>query len=232
MVNVMLKKTDKMNNKEMELLSLEDAVDLLKKNSEKKKRKFVETVDVVLNLNLDSKQSNQSIRGSVLLPAGTGKKVRVVVFTPDENLQKEALSAGASLAGMEDLMDKVNKGFTDFDSCVATPDAMRSLSKVAKKLGPRGLMPNAKNGNITKDVGKVVKETLKGKVNFKNDKYGIVHMIAGKVNFDNKDLLSNIKAAVSAVKEARPEGVKGKYMESMYLTTTMGPSVRVDLDKI
>lgn len=224
----------KINNKaeEVKLLNLDEAIDSLKANSEKKKRKFVETVEIVFNLGIDIKQSNQNLRGSVALPAGTGKKVKIIVVTPDESLQKEALKAGASVAGMDELIEKINKGFLDFDACVASPDAMRSLSKAAKKLGPRGLMPNPKTGTVTKDVVNAVKGILKGKANFKNDKFGIVHMVAGKINFAKKDLLANLKAIVTAIKEAKPEGVKGKFIKSVFLTTTMGSSVGIDIDKL
>ena len=216
-----------MENKE--IFDVATAVNLVKQNSEKKARKFVETVDLVFNLAIDPKQSNQNIRGSVALPAGSGKKVRVIVFTDDESLQKEALDAGAVKAGLGELMADIESGFMDFDYCIATPDAMKSLSKVAKKLGPRGLMPNPKNGNVTNDVAEVTKQALKGKVNYKNDKFGIVHTIVGKINFSKEDLLSNIKAVVNAVKESKPEAIKGKYIKSVYLTTTMGPSVPVDI---
>ena len=216
-----------MENKE--IFDVATAVNLVKQNSEKKARKFTETVDLVFNLAIDPKQSNQNIRGSVALPAGSGKKVRVIVFTDDESLQKEALEAGAVKAGLNELMADIESGFMDFDYCIATPDAMKSLSKVAKKLGPRGLMPNPKNGNVTNDVAEITKQALKGKVNYKNDKFGIVHTIVGKINFSNEDLLSNIKAVVNAVKDSKPEAIKGKYIKSVYLTTTMGPSVPVDI---
>ena len=216
-----------MENKE--IFDVATAVNLVKQNSEKKARKFTETVDLVFNLAIDPKQSNQNIRGSVALPAGSGKKVRVIVFTDDESLQKEALEAGAVKAGLNELMADIESGFMDFDYCIATPDAMKSLSKVAKKLGPRGLMPNPKNGNVTNDVAEITKQSLKGKVNYKNDKFGIVHTIVGKINFSNEDLLSNIKAVVNAVKDSKPEAIKGKYIKSVYLTTTMGPSVPVDI---
>ena len=216
-----------MENKE--IFDVATAVNLVKQNSEKKARKFTETVDLVFNLAIDPKQSNQNIRGSVALPAGSGKKVRVIVFTDDESLQKEALEAGAVKAGLNELMADIESGFMDFDYCIATPDAMKSLSKVAKKLGPRGLMPNPKNGNFTNDVAEITKQALKGKVNYKNDKFGIVHTIVGKINFSNEDLLSNIKAVVNAVKDSKPEAIKGKYIKSVYLTTTMGPSVPVDI---
>ena len=214
---------------EKKIYDIATAVNLVKENSEKKPRKFVETVDLVFNLNIDPKQSNQNIRGSVALPAGSGKSVKVIVFTDDESLQKEAIKAGAVKAGLTELMAEIEGGYLDFDYCIATPSSMKSLSKVAKKLGPRGLMPNPKNGNVTDDVVGAIKLALKGKVNFKNDKFGIVHTMVGKVNFSNEDLMSNIKAVINAIKEAKPEVIKGKYIKSVYLTTTMGPSVGVDI---
>jgi large subunit ribosomal protein L1 len=196
-----------------------------------KKRKFVETFDIAVNLGLDIKL-NQVVRGSVILPAGTGKDVRVIVFTDEESLQQEALSAGAIMVGLDDLMDKINAGFLDFDYCIATPEAMKVLSKVAKKLGPRGLMPNPKNGNITKDIKKAVNEARKGKVNFKNDKYGIVHVGAGKINFSAEDLKKNVEVILSAIKDLKPEGIKGKYIKSLFVSTTMGPSVEIASDNL
>ena len=211
---------------------LPTAVSTLKQNSEKKHRKFVESVDMAFNLNIDAKQSNQNIRGAVELPAGSGKTVRVIVFTDNEDLQQKAIKAGAIKAGLSDLAKEIEDGFLGFDYCVATPSAMKSLGKVAKILGPRGLMPNPKNGNISDDVETVVKQAIKGKINFKNDKYGIVHVLAGKISFSDQDLISNIKAIVSAIKEAKPESIKGKYIKSVYLSTTMGPSVALDIDNI
>ena len=165
------------------------------------------------------------------MPAGTGKNVKVIAFTDDEVLQKEALEAGATKAALEDLIAEVEGGFLDFDYVVATPDAMKKMSKIAKILGPRGLMPNPKNGNITNELGKVVKEIMKGKVDFKNDKFGIVHVGVGKINFATEDLLNNIKAVIEALKELKPEAAKGKYIKSIYLTSTMGPSFLISLDK-
>ena len=210
-------------------ISAVEAVELLKKACQEKQRKFVENVDIAVNLTIDPKQSNQNIRGSVSLPAGTGKNVKVIAFTDDEVLQKEALEAGATKAALEDLIAEVEGGFLDFDYVVATPDAMKSLSKIAKKLGPRGLMPNPKNGNVTNSVAEATKQALKGKVNYKNDKFGIVHTIVGKINFSNEDLMKNIKAVVTAVKDSKPEVIKGKYIKSVFLTTTMGPSVGIDI---
>ena len=154
-----------------------------------------------------------------------------VVFTDVEALQKDAIKAGAIKAGLDDLMTEIEGGFMDFDYCIATPDAMKKLSRVARKLGPRGLMPNPKNGNITDKVIEAINVAKKGKINFKNDKYGIVHTMVGKVNFDDEDLIANIKTVISAVKEAKPEVVKNKYIKSVFLTTTMGPSVAVDIER-
>lgn len=212
-------------------ISAVEAVELLKKACQEKQRKFVENVDIAVNLTIDPKQSNQNIRGSVSLPAGTGKNVKVIAFTDDEVLQKEALEAGATKAALEDLIAEVEGGFLDFDYVVATPDAMKKMSKIAKILGPRGLMPNPKNGNITNELGKVVKEIMKGKVDFKNDKFGIVHVGVGKIDFATEDLLNNIKAVIEALKELKPESAKGKYIKSIYLTSTMGPSFLISLDK-
>ena len=212
-------------------ISAVEAVELLKKACQEKQRKFVENVDIAVNLTIDPKQSNQNIRGSVSLPAGTGKNVKVIAFTDDEVLQKEALEAGATKAALEDLIAEVEGGFLDFDYVVATPDAMKKMSKIAKILGPSGLMPNHKNGNITNELGKVVKEIMKGKVDFKNDKFGIVHVGVGKINFATEDLLNNIKAVIEALKELKPEAAKGKYIKSIYLTSTMGPSFLISLDK-
>ena len=167
---------------EKKIYDIATAVNLIKENSEKKPRKFVETVDLIFNLNIDPKQSNQNIRGSVALPAGSGKTVKIVVFTDDESLQKESLKAGAVKAGLTELMAEIEAGYLDFDYCIATPEAMKSLSKVAKKLGPT-----------------------------------------------NEDLITNIKAVIAAIKESKPEVIKNKYIKSVYLTTTMGPSVAIDI---
>jgi large subunit ribosomal protein L1 len=208
-----------------------EAIKLLKKSCQEKQRKFIESVDLAVNLIVDQKQTNQNIRGSVSLPSGTGKSVRVIVFTDDESQQKEALDAGAIITGLEDLMTKIEGGFLDFDYVVATPDSMKKISKIAKILGPRGLMPNPKNSNITNDVGKTVKEVLKGKVDFKNDKFGIVHVSVGKIDFDNEELLNNVKAVIGAIKDNKPESVKGRYVDSIFLTSTMGRSFKISLDK-
>lgn len=212
--------------------TLEEAVKKVLEAATENKRKFVESVDIAVNLGVDSKQSDQNVRGSVLLPHGSGKKVKVVVITADEGKKKEALAAGAELAGFEDVVAKIEGGFVAFDSCIATPDVMPKISKVAKVLGPRGLMPSPKNGTVTADVSKAVSDALKGKVTFKNDKAGIVHCLVGKVEFKADDLIENIKSVVKAIKDAKPEGVKGKFVKKFYVSTTMGPSVEVAADAV
>lgn len=215
------------------LLTLEQAVDqIILGSTQEKPRKFIESVDVAINLSIDAKQSSQMVKSSLVLPCGSGKKVRVIVLTADENLQKEAINAGAIEAGLDELMAKIEQGFLDFDSCIATPDVMQKISKIARKLGPRGLMPSPKNGTVTTDVKKAIADALKGKVDYRNDKAGIIHCLAGKVNFKKEDLISNIKAIVKSVKDAKPEGAKGRYIKNFYLNTTMGQSVAVTIDSL
>lgn len=212
--------------------NLEDGIKKLQELAIAKKRKFVESVDIAINLGIDAKQSDQAVKGSILLPNGSGKKVKVVVFCANDAQKEAALKAGATIAGLEDLVAKIEGGFLDFDCCVATPDVMQKISKVAKKLGPRGLMPSPKNGTVTADVAKAVSDALKGKVNFKNDKAGTVHCLVGKVDFDSTALVENAKAVVKAIKDAKPEASKGKFIKEFYLNTTMGPSVQVAIDSL
>lgn len=230
------KKLSKKEKKAQEIkhnaATLEEAVNKMQELSAAKKRKFNESVDIAINLGIDMKQTDQSIRGSVLLPHGVGKQVRIIVFSSDENKKKEALAAGAILAGFEEVVAKIEGGFLDFDVCIATPDIMSKISKVAKILGPRGLMPSPKNGTVTADVTKAVTESMKGKATFKNDKAGIVHSMVGKVDFKAQNLVENIKAVVKAIKDAKPEGAKGRYIQKFYLNTTMGASIEVPADAI
>jgi len=212
--------------------NLEEAIKKVQELSSAKKRKFNESIDIAVNLGIDAKQSDQTVKGSVLLPNGSGNKVRVIVFTANEDLKKSALEAGAILAGLEDLVLKIEGGFLDFDCCVATPDVMQKISKIARKLGPRGLMPSPKNGTVTTDVKKAVSDALKGKVDFKNDKAGTVHCLVGKVDFDAKALIENAKAVIKAIKDSKPESSKGKFIREFYLNTTMGPSVQVAIDSL
>lgn len=212
--------------------NLDEAIQKVQKLGAEKKRKFVESVDIAVNLGIDAKQSDQTVKGSVLLPHGSGKKVKVIVFASNEDQKKSALEAGATMVGLEDLVAKVEEGFLDFDVCVATPDVMQKISKIAKKLGPRGLMPSPKNGTVTADVKKAVSDALKGKVNFKNDKAGTVHCLVGRLDFDSKSLAENTKAIIKAIKDAKPENTKGKFIKDFFLNTTMGPSVQVAVDSL
>jgi large subunit ribosomal protein L1 len=214
------------------VVSLEDGIRKVQELSAARGRKFAESVDVAVNLGIDAKQSDQSVKGSVLLPHGSGKKVRVVVLTANEDQKKVALEEGAIMAGLEDIIAKIEEGFVSFDCCIATPDVMQKISKIAKKLGPRGLMPSPKNGTVTTDIKKAVLDALRGKVDFKNDKAGTVHCQIGKVDFDLKFLLENTKAIIKAIKDAKPESSKGKFVKEFYLNTTMGPSVQVAVDSL
>jgi large subunit ribosomal protein L1 len=198
----------------------------------KKERKFIESVDIAVNLSIDAKQSDQTVKGSILLPHGSGKKIRAIVFTANEEQAKIAIEAGAITAGLEDLITKIDGGFLAFDCCIATPDVMQKISKIARKLGPRGLMPSPKNGTVTNDIKKAVSEALKGKVDFKNDKAGTVHCLIGKINFDNNNLIENLKVVIKAIKDAKPETAKGRYIKEFYLNSTMGPSVQVAVESL
>jgi large subunit ribosomal protein L1 len=193
--------------------------------------KFDETVELHIRLGIDSKQANQQVRGSVSLPHGTGKTVRVAVFAQADKA-KEAQEAGADEVGAADLVEKIEKGWMEFEATVATPDMMKIVSKLGKILGPRGLMPNPKVGTVSMDVGKVVSELKKGKVEYRTDKFGIIHLPLGKVSFDLKNLLENYVAVVDEIVKAKPSSAKGRYLLSITLTTTMGPGIKIDSSKI
>ncbi len=208
-------------------LNLEEALKKVLEFSKTSAKKFVESVDIAANLGIDAKQSDQMVKGSLVLPNGSGKKVRVLVFAANDEIKDAAIKAGAAFAGLEDMVAKIEGGFLDFDCCVATPDVMQKISKVAKKLGPRGLMPSPKNGTVTTDVKKAVEDALKGKVDFKNDKAGTVHCLVGKTNFEFDALLANLKAVIKAIKDAKPEASKGKFIKDFYINSTMGPAVKV-----
>jgi large subunit ribosomal protein L1 len=207
--------------------SVEEALKKVLELSKESAKKFVESVDIAVNLGVDAKQSDQTVKGSLVLPNGSGKKVRVLVFAGNDEVKDAALKAGAAHAGLEDLVAKIEGGFLDFDCCIATPDVMPKISKVAKKLGPRGLMPSPKNGTVTNDVKKAVEDALKGRVDFKNDKAGIVHCLIGKTNFEFDALLVNLKAVIKAIKDAKPEAAKGKFIKDFYINSTMGPAIKV-----
>lgn len=194
------------------------------------KAKFDESVEIALNLGVDPRHADQQIRGTVSLPHGTGKTVRVAVFAKGE-LATQATEAGADVVGFDDLVQKVQKGFLDFDRVVAAPDCMAELGKVARILGPKGLMPNPKLGTVTTDVAKVVKDIKAGMVQYRVEKAGIVHAQVGKVSFGAEKLNENINAFVDAIKAAKPAAVKGSYMKSASLSSTMGPGVKVNVGK-
>ena len=189
--------------------------------------KFDESVDLCVQLGVDPRHSDQMVRGSVLLPHGSGKKVRVAVFAKGEK-EKEAREAGADVVGSEDLLEKVNKGWLEFDRVIATPDLMGTVGKLGKILGPRGLMPNPKSGTVTYDLAKAVQELRKGRVEFKVEKAGILHVPIGRVSFDAKSLADNANRVLETVIKAKPSSSKGIYLKKITVSSTMGPSVSVD----
>ncbi|MDR1940762.1 MAG: 50S ribosomal protein L1 [Endomicrobium sp.] len=204
--------------------SLIEAVDLVKQTA---KAKFDETVELHIKLGIDPKQSDQIVRGTVSLPNGIGKTRKVAVLAKGEK-QKEAQNAGADKIGSEDLIEEISKGIIDFDILVATPDVMKDLSKVAKILGPKGLMPNPKSGTVTFEIGTAVSELKKGRVEYKNDSFGIIHCPVGRVSFDKEKLAENIKTLFEAVSKAKPSSSKGQYIKSVSVSSTMGPGIYVD----
>ena len=203
---------------------LDEALSLLKELS---KVKFTESVDVAVRLGVDPRKSDQVVRGSTVLPNGTGKDVRVAVFAQGENAEK-AKAAGADIVGLEDLADTVKEGTIDFDVAIATPDAMRVVGRLGQVLGPRGLMPNPKVGTVTTDVEEAVKNAKAGQVQFRTDKGGIVHTTIGKVDFEVDALKGNLKALVQELVKAKPAASKGQYLRKIAVSTTMGPGLTVD----
>jgi len=189
--------------------------------------KFDENVDLAVKLGVDPRHADQMIRSSVVLPHGIGKKVRVVVFAKGEK-EKEALDAGADYAGSDDLVEKIQQGWLEFDKAIATPDMMGSVGKLGRILGPRGLMPNAKLGTVTFDVTKAVKEIKAGKIDFKVEKAGIVHAPMGKVSFGMQKLLENIAAFMDTILRLKPPASKGTYLKGIAISTTMGPGIKID----
>lgn len=207
---------------------LDEALDFLKKTS---KLKFVESVDAAIRLGVDPKKSDQVVRGSSVLPNGTGKTVRVAVFTQGENVEK-AKAAGADIVGMDDLHDQIKGGDMNFDVVIASPDAMRVVGKLGQVLGPRGLMPNPKVGTVTPDVETAVKNAKAGQVRFRTDKAGIIHSTIGKANFETDALKANLSALLGELMKLKPSSAKGQYLKKVALSTTMGPGVVVDHTKI
>ena len=208
-----------------ENLSVEDAVALVKSNAT---AKFDETVEIAMNLGVDPRHADQMVRGTVNLPNGTGKTVRVAVFARGAKAD-EAKAAGADIVGAEDLMETVQSGKIEFDRCIATPDMMPIVGRLGKVLGPRNLMPNPKVGTVTMDVKEAIEAAKGGQVQFKAEKAGVIHAGVGKASFDEAKLIENIRAFVDAVPKARPAGAKGTYMKKVALSSTMGPGVSVDV---
>jgi large subunit ribosomal protein L1 len=208
--------------------SLSEAIAILKKCPPVK---FQQSVDLSLRMGVDPRRSDQAIRGTVSLPNGTGKTLRVLVFCKGDRV-KEALDAGADYAGNEDLFEKVNSGWTDYDAVIATPDMMREVGKLGKVLGPRGLMPTPKAGTVTNDIAKAVHDVKAGKIEFKNDKQGVVNAGVGRLNFDEQKLIQNVRAFFRAVLRAKPPTAKGHYIKSIVVSSTMGPGLKLNLNEL
>ncbi len=205
--------------------SLEEAAALVADDSG---TKFDETVDLAVNLGVDPRHADQNVRGTVALPHGTGKDVKVAVFAKGDKA-KEAIEAGADHVGGDDLVEKIREGWTDFDRAIATPDMMSSVSKIGKILGPRGLMPNPKVGTVTQDVARVVAELKAGQVEYRVDKTGIVHVVVGKVSFGGGKIHENAQAVLTTLIKAKPASAKGAYVKNVSLSATMGPGVKVEV---
>ena len=211
-----------------QLYSLKEAVEILKKCPPVK---FDQSVEINLKSGIDVKKSDQQVRGTVALPHGTGKDIKVLVFAQGDKV-KEAEEAGANIVGSDDLFEKVKGGWTDFDVVIATPDMMRDVGKLGKVLGPRGLMPSPKAGTVTTDLAKAIKELKAGKIEFKNDKSGNINNLVGKLSFDEAKIVANIEAYLSAVSKTKPSSTKGNFMSSLVLSSTMGPGLKIDLNSV
>jgi large subunit ribosomal protein L1 len=205
-----------------------EAIDALKKASGVK---FVESLDVAIRLGVDPRHADQMVRGTVSLPHGTGKQVRVLVIAKGAKAQ-EALDAGADHAGFEDYLEKLKSGWADIDVVISTPDSMGELGKLGKVLGPKGLMPNPKSGTVTMDVAQAVKEVKAGKIEFRVDKTGIVHTSIGKLNFETDKLVDNTKAFLNTIVKLKPASAKGQYVKSLYLSSSMGPGLKITRDEV
>ncbi len=208
--------------------SVDDAISMVKESAV---AKFDETVDLAVNLGVNPRKSDQMVRGTVVLPNGTGKKVRVLVFAKGEK-EREASEAGADYTGAEDIVEKIQQGWLEFDKAVATPDIMGVVGKLGKILGPRGLMPNPKLGTVTFDIAKAVKEIKAGKVEYKVDKGGIVHIPIGKISFDKEKLIENAMAVLKSVIRAKPATSKGRYIRKITMSSTMGAGIKIDAQKL
>lgn len=208
---------------------LDEAIKIVKDNA---KAKFAESVDVAVRLGIDAKKSDQGVRGSSLLPHGTGKTIKVAVFVPPGEKADAALAAGADAVGMDDLAEKMQAGDLDYGRVIATPDAMRVVGKLGQVLGPRGLMPNPKDGSVTADVATAVKNAKAGQVKFRNDKGGIIHATIGKTSFDAAQLAENLNALLGDLLKAKPAAAKGQYIQKVALSSTMGVGVPVDTSTV
>lgn len=217
--------------KAVEPEQLYEPAEAIRRLKQMPKAKFDETVDCAVRLGVDPKQAEQQVRGTVGLPAGTGKPVRVLVFAKGEKA-KEAEAAGADFVGAEEFVEKIQGGWTDFDVAVATPDVMSMVGRLGRVLGPRGLMPNPKAGTVTFDITKAVKEIKAGKIEYRTDKFGIIHAGIGKASFTEEQLLENFNTLIDAIMRARPAAAKGQYLKTITLSTTMGPAVKVDPAKM
>ena len=211
------------------LYSVEDAVKTLKAVS---KVKFKESLDCAIRLGVDPKHADQMVRGTVSLPHGTGKEVKVLVITKTGGKAEEALEAGADFAGFEEYLEKIKEGWTDIDVIIASPEAMGELGKLGRILGPRGLMPNPKTGTVTPDVANAVKEVKAGKIDFRVDKTGIVHASLGNLSFEDKLLVDNVTEFLRTIMKLRPSSSKGTYVKSLYLSSTMGPGLQLAKDEV
>jgi large subunit ribosomal protein L1 len=212
----------------IKLYPLGEAVKLVR---ERANAKFDETVEIAMNLGVDPKHADQMVRGAIVLPHGIGKAVRVAVFAKGEK-EREAREAGADVVGAEDLVEKIQGGFMDFDSTVATPDLMGQVGRLGKVLGPRGLMPNPKLGTVTFDVARAVREVKAGKVEFRVDKAGNVHVPVGKKSFEEPHLVANTLALLEAIVRAKPSAAKGQYLRSVTVSSTMGPGIHLDVQRV
>ncbi len=208
--------------------TLEEAVKLLKETAS---AKFDETVEVAVRLGVDPRHADQVVRGTVTLPHGTGKDVRVLVIAKGTKAT-EAEEAGADFVGFKDMIEKIQQGWLDFDVVIATPDVMSEVGKLGRILGPRGLMPNPKAGTVTMDVAKAVQEVKAGKIEFRVDRYGILHVAVGKASFEEEKLIENIKAFIETVMRLKPPAAKGQYLRSITVANTMGPGIRVDRNSV
>jgi large subunit ribosomal protein L1 len=206
------------------LYSANEAIEILKKSPPVK---FDQSVEISLKMGVDPRKSDQNIRSTVSLPNGTGKQVRILVFAKGDKVA-EALAAGADYAGNEEFLEKVTKGWTDFDAVIATPEMMRDVGKLGKVLGPRGLMPTPKAGTVTTDIVKAISELKGGKIEFKLDKSGVINSAVGKISFTLEMLETNIRAFINAVQKAKPSTAKGQYVKSLVLSSTMGPGIKLD----